>query len=113
MFIGLFGCRECARRRYRVIMRMLVLVLVRRMDVLRFFSRLYVGPRRYANENISPHAALRVAANRTEIFVSPILDCLENDLFCIERTGVWRAGQFVCAGSFSNLGHDPELAHDM
>src|SRR4030095_3040024 len=100
--------RRCSRHRGRMIV-----IFIGRMNMFGFLGHLYACSGRYADENISPHATLRMAANGAEVFVSSGLYGLENDLFCIARTGAGVALELVAAGSFSDVRRNPELAHDV
>src|SRR5829696_794664 len=96
VLVRLFGCGRHRRRRRRRRSGMLVVVLVfvRGMNVFRLRRRLQVLARLYADKNISPHPAFRVAANRAEIFIGAVLACLDDDLFGLKYLSLGAAGKF-------------------
>src|SRR5688500_17368224 len=92
VFIRLPHARRRARSWLRVLMSVLILIeRVHRLLLLRHFE---ISTGLYTHEDVAPHPAFCMPANRTEVLVRAILIRLDHDLFRLENRALTSRGEF-------------------
>src|SRR5688500_13277446 len=109
LVLGRFaGCWRSGRCRVRVI----VLIFVRRMNMLSLLSHLHIRPGLHADKDISPHTALCVPADRAKIFVSTGAGRFHDQFLGLNGLAV--AGDQLCtAGGVRYFRSHRKVAHNV